>query len=243
MIGGYVKQGLDEDALLCIQQMQLENMNPVSVTFISLLKACISKQSIGRVHELHSDILKRGYEKVQAIENCLVETYAKASSLLESKKMLDGLHTKDVLPWNSLMLGYVENGLFTEVLDCFQQMHQEGVYPDTVSFLCILNMCSHTKDMDRGHRLHAELMKNGLDQDPCLGNALIDMYAKAGFVADAEKVFAKLQGRDIVSWNSLITGYTEHGYCEEAIKCLKHMKKKEIKEMVMVTKPHKRHFQ
>eukprot|EP00250_Pteridium_aquilinum_P018768 c24206_g12_i2 orf=1-1812(+) len=49
------------------------------------------------------------------------------------------------------------------------------------------------------------------------------MYAKCGSLAEAQEVFNKLPVRNVVSWNALIFGYTEHGHGEKALDCFEQM--------------------
>ncbi|KAK9101292.1 hypothetical protein Scep_024722 [Stephania cephalantha] len=50
-----------------------------------------------------------------------------------------------------------------------------------------------------------------------VGNTLLDMYAKAGSIEDAKKVFDRLDKRDVVSWNSMLTGCAQHGLGKETV--------------------------
>ena len=47
-----------------------------------------------------------------------------------------------------------------------------------------------------------------------LQNTLVDMYAKCGALREAQKVFDKLQNRNIVSWTTLMAGYVQVGESE-----------------------------
>ena len=43
--------------------------------------------------------------------------------------------------------------------------------------------------------------------------------------AKAQVVFDELPIQDLVSWNSLISGYVRHGHNEGVLKCFKHMRR------------------
>ena len=78
--------------------------------------------------------------------------------------------------------------------------------------------------------IHAEISKQGLllKGDLILGSALVYMYAKCGLLRRAKDVFDELFVRDVVTWTALIAGYVQHGYGDEALKCLEKMRRNRI---------------
>jgi pentatricopeptide repeat protein len=72
--------------------------------------------------------------------------------------------------------------------------------------------------------MHVEVVRKGLLRtNPFVGNALVDMYAKCGSLVKAREVFDMLPHRDIVAWTSLISGYAQHEYSEDALDCFGQM--------------------
>ena len=61
-------------------------------------------------------------------------------------------------------------------------------------------------------------MKLGLDRNEFGGSALVDMYAKCGTIKDAYLVFALMPERNTVSWNTMITGYSQVGELETSFR-------------------------
>ncbi|XP_024538653.1 pentatricopeptide repeat-containing protein At2g13600-like [Selaginella moellendorffii] len=60
--------------------------------------------------------------------------------------------------------------------------------------------------------LHAQARRQGCDfANQFVSNALIDMYAKSGSMADARRVFDRMSDHTVVSWTALMLGYTENG--------------------------------
>ena len=74
--------------------------------------------------------------------------------------------------------------------------------------------------MAKGSRIHAYLLRVGLfEQDSYVDFTLLNFYAKCGAFSKAQEVLDKLDVRTIVFWNSLITGYAQSGYGQEAMAC------------------------
>lgn len=56
--------------------------------------------------------------------------------------------------------------------------------------------------------IHGQGTKYGIGSKGSLGNAILDLYAKCGDGDYAEKAFSRLEGRDILAWNSLLSMYS-----------------------------------
>ena len=80
------------------------------------------------------------------------------------------------------------------------------------TYVSLLMSCTKKKDLCKGAKLHAHILKMGLldKRSSYLGSALINMYAKCGNLQEARQVLEDLSFRCVVSWNSLISGYCQH---------------------------------
>eukprot|EP00250_Pteridium_aquilinum_P015774 c22758_g10_i1 orf=1-210(-) len=67
--------------------------------------------------------------------------YSKCGALAEAREVSDELSVRDVGSWNALIAGYCQHGHGEKVFDCFGQMKQEGVPPNTITFASILKAC------------------------------------------------------------------------------------------------------
>jgi hypothetical protein len=64
-------------------------------------------------------------------------------------------------------------------------MQQEGVQPDSVTFVGVLNACASIIALEEGRCVHHQIIQSGLESDVFVGNSLLDMYAKCGSIEDA----------------------------------------------------------
>jgi pentatricopeptide repeat protein len=56
----------------------------------------------------------------------------------------------------------------------------------------------------------------GFEEDLHVGNSMIDMYIKCGFLEFGRKVFYEMPKRDVISWTELISVYAKNGNMESA---------------------------
>ncbi|KAI5067830.1 hypothetical protein GOP47_0018358 [Adiantum capillus-veneris] len=221
LITGYVEHGACEIALSCFEQMQHGRVLPIVSTFVSILKACGRIGALDKGQNIHSAIVRRGIEKESYIGNTLVDMYAKCGLLAEARELFNGLPAQSVVSWTALIKGYMEFGSSEETLLCLEQMEQEKVSQGPVALVGSLKACGNIAALARGREIHSQIAKKGLDGDHLVGNTLIDLYAKCGALAEAEDIFCRLLTGDVLSWTSLIIGYSQAGLSENVI-CLFH---------------------
>eukprot|EP00249_Psilotum_nudum_P036582 c8087_g1_i1 orf=96-458(+) len=97
-------------------------------------------------------------------------------------------------------------------------MGQQGIKIPSNAFAFLLQQCINMKALTDGKQIHAHIIKGGLKGNVFLGNSLVIMYARCGSIRHARQVFDKMSMRNTVSWTAMISGYVQHGHCEEALK-------------------------
>ncbi|XP_057849286.2 pentatricopeptide repeat-containing protein At3g13880 [Cryptomeria japonica] len=86
---------------------------------------------------------------------------------------------------------------------------------DSNTYTCLLQECVKSKALEGGQRIHTHMIKTGFKPCVFLQTNLVNMYAKCGSLEDARQVLDKIPKPDIVSWNSLISGYAQYGHYED----------------------------
>lgn len=74
-----------------------------------------------------------------------------------------------------------------------------------------------THALETSRIVHAQSLRFGFGTNGLLGNAIVDLYAKCGNVDLAEKVFNRLEERDILAWNSILSMYSKRGLFEHVV--------------------------
>ena len=219
LISGYAQHGRGHDALVCFERMQSDGFYADVVTLVCVLKACSSIKAIRKGKQIHEEIVNRGLLKQDVmVGTALVDMYAKCGMLVSSQSVLEELLVRNVVSWNALISGYVQQGEYHDALNCFEQMQIEGLSPNVISFTCILKACGNTGCVDKGNNIHTEISDRGLlKKDIVLGTALVEMYAKCGVLEKAERVLEEISIRDVVAWNALLVGYAHHGQNNKTI--------------------------
>ncbi|KAJ7205384.1 hypothetical protein O6H91_Y485300 [Diphasiastrum complanatum] len=229
MIAGYAQKGLGKEALALYEQMKQEGMQPNNVTFILLLKACASLGALEQGKQLHSEIIKRGFQSDVVVGSTLVDMYAKCGCIEDARELFNNMSERDVVSWNVMLAGYAPNELGKEALALYEQMKQEGMQPNNVTFVLLLKACANLAALEQGKQLHSEIIKRGFQSDVVVSSTLVDMYAKCGCTEDARKLFDNMSERDVVSWSAMIAGYAQNGLAQEALALFEQMQREGTK--------------
>lgn len=151
---------------------------------------------------------------------------------LESvRKVFDEMPEKDVVSWNTLVLGCAESGRHGEALGLVREMWRDGCKPDSFTLSSVLPIFAEGADVRRGMELHGFATRNGFHDDVFVGSSLIDMYANCTRTDYSVKVFDNLPVRDAILWNSMLAGCAQNGSVDEALGLFRRMLHSGIKPM------------
>ncbi|KAJ7551518.1 hypothetical protein O6H91_06G018500 [Diphasiastrum complanatum] len=229
IIAGYAHNGRAKEALALYEQMKQEGVQPNHVTYVILLKACASIAALEQGKQLHVQIIRSGFESDEMVSSALVDMYAKCGSMAHAHQVFDSMHERSVVSWTAMIAGYSQNGLGKDALALYEQMKQEGVQVNNVTYAILLKVCASIAALELGKQLRSQIKKGGFESEVIVDSALVDMYAKCGCIEQARQVFNKMSERDVVSWTAMIAGYAQQGLGKEALTLLEHMQRQGMK--------------
>ncbi|XP_010467983.1 PREDICTED: pentatricopeptide repeat-containing protein At3g03580 [Camelina sativa] len=187
-----------------------------SSSFIS--RALSSSSNLSELRRAHALVICLGLDSSDFFAGKLIDKYSQfrepASSLSVFRRVSPA---KNVYLWNSIIRAFCKNGLFPKALEFYGKLRESKVSPDKYTFPSVIKACAGLFDAKMGDLVYEQILEMGFESDLYVGNALVDMYARMGLLGRARQVFDEMPVRDLVSWNSLISGYSSHGYYEEAL--------------------------
>ncbi|XP_059637981.1 pentatricopeptide repeat-containing protein At4g32430, mitochondrial [Cornus florida] len=207
------------------QHLQLSSINVDEVTVAIALKACRGDPKLG--DQIHGFAITSGFISYVTVSNSLMNVYCKSGQFDRALCIFENLSNPDIVSWNTVLSGF-RNGV--DGLNFACRMNFIGIAFDAVTCTTVLALSTDNEEFLFGTQLHSIIIKSGLECEVFVGNALISMYAKWGRIVEAERAFDEMPNRDLVSWNAILSGYTQEGnYGLEAIWAFIEMVKEGIK--------------
>lgn len=228
MIEGYSRQENLYEALDLFREMRLRMVQPSLLTFVSLIGVSASLLALELSKQIHGLIMKYGFSLEIYAGSALIDVYAKCSFVKDARLVFEEMNEKDIVVWNAMLFGYAQQSENEDALRLFLELQFTRQKPNEFTFVAVMTAASDLASLLHGQQFHNQLIKTGLDFDPFVTNALVDMYAKCGSLEYARKIFNSTVWRDVVCWNSMISTYAQHGEAEEALKMFEGMIKEGI---------------
>lgn len=98
-----------------------------------------------------------------------------------------------------------------------------GLKPNNFTYPFLFIACANILALNHGRTAHSSIFKFGLDGDDHTYHSLLTMYARCGQLDCARKVFDEITAKDLVSWNSMLSGYSKMGYAADAVGLFREM--------------------
>lgn len=218
LITGYSQSGDGFKAMEYFRDMRFHEVEANQFTFPSVLKACSLVYADEFGSQMHGLIEKSGFGLNLFVHSALIDMYAKCGRLDNAKRVLETGCVDDVVCWNSLIVGFVRQGFAEQARSLFRKMRAKDIRVDEFTIPSLLNSLA-TLDVSRdAESVHGLIFKTGFECYKLVRNALIDLYAKQGKMNLAFDVFKIMENKDVVSWTSLVSGYAQNGFYEDAIR-------------------------
>ncbi|WVY95878.1 hypothetical protein V8G54_028029, partial [Vigna mungo] len=165
--------------------------------------------------------------------NTILSMHDKGGHLDSARLLFDEIPQPDSVSWTTMIVGYNNLGLFNSAINTFLRMVSSGISPTQFTFTNVLASCSAKKALNIGNKVHSFIVKLGLSGVVPVANSLLNMYAKCGDPIMAKfgqldlalSLFDQMSDPDIVSWNSIITGFCHQGYDIKALETFSSMLK------------------
>ncbi|KAH7421802.1 hypothetical protein KP509_13G076400 [Ceratopteris richardii] len=159
---------------------------------------------------VHHQLIRSNHDADSFLCNLLVQMYGKCGALDEANCVLARIPQRDVFTWTFIISAYSRASKGCDSQQLFSQMLHEAVLPSSFTLVEFLCACGKHNLLVEGKRLHSTIMVAPEIPEIVLENALLNFYGKSSDLGSAMAVFYRMEGRDVVSWNTMLTAYNQH---------------------------------
>ncbi|KAK2995141.1 hypothetical protein RJ640_010568 [Escallonia rubra] len=229
MLSCYAHNGNYLEGFRTFEQMQAEKCRANEFTVVTVLSICakLGNLEMGLRVKKFIDDNKLCFNIV--VSTALLEMYVKCGAVDDARLEFDRMVERDVVAWSAMISGYAQNGRSSDALELFEEMEGENIKPNDVTIVSVLSACAQLGSVEAGERIGTYVESRGLDSNLYLASALLSMYSRCGNIERACQVFKKMPQRDVVTWNSMITGLAINGFAEDAVAHYGKMKEVDVK--------------
>ncbi|XP_028792424.1 pentatricopeptide repeat-containing protein At2g46050, mitochondrial-like isoform X2 [Neltuma alba] len=216
MISCYTSNCLPLKAWAIFNLMRLEGVKGDEFTYSSLISSCVASDCYDFGRQIHSLILKQSFDSDVSVATALINIYAKHENITDALRVFDKMVIRNVVSWNTLIVGCGQCGHGNEVMEILRNMLREETHPDDLTLSSTISSCGYASSITETKQAHALTIKSGLEESISVGNSLLTAYSKCGTIACAYKCFRSILQPDVISWTSMINAYAFHGLAQKA---------------------------
>eukprot|EP00250_Pteridium_aquilinum_P025027 c30025_g1_i1 orf=3-584(-) len=172
------EMGKLQEAILATEKMQQQGISVSNNVYFYLLRECIYNEEMPAGRDVYTLIVKGGLESNAYLGSQLIEMFTAFGGLLEANEVFRKLHEPNLFSWSAIILANVKLGHTAHAIVLYEQMMLSTLETDGHLFVAIMKACMDPAALACGKAVHVRILNCGIKQDACMGNALINMYAK-----------------------------------------------------------------
>ncbi|BAT78042.1 hypothetical protein LR48_Vigan04g230000 [Vigna angularis] len=217
LVNIYSKFGRIREARLLFDGMAVRDVVLWNLMMKAYVDTCLEHEALLLFSEFHrtglrpDDVTLRALARVSMSRNTAFESQLKQLRAYATKLFIRDSDNSDVIAWNKTLSRCLQRGEAWEAVDCFRDMIKSSVACDSLTFVVMLSVAASLNCLELGKQIHGAVIRTELDQVVSVGNSLINIYVKAGSVSRARSVFGQMNEVDLISWNTMISGFALNG--------------------------------
>ncbi|KAK9155669.1 hypothetical protein Sjap_003149 [Stephania japonica] len=216
MINGYVQNSLFKEGLELFQEMLSESVEPNESVLVNALSSCAHMGALEQGKWIEGYLRKHGVDITVRVGTALIDMYSKCGYVERAIEIFREIGEKNVLAWSAMIGGLAINGRGKDALDLFSEMEAHGVRPNEVTFIEVLNACSHSGLILEGSKFFDSMSKEyGVKPNAHHYCCMVDLYGRAGMLDEAQNIIKSMPMKpNSAIWGALLNACRIHGNSE-----------------------------
>ncbi|WCJ32057.1 Pentatricopeptide repeat (PPR) superfamily protein [Euphorbia peplus] len=218
------------EALASFHRLNKSGTKPTRFLLCTALNCCARTFNLCLGLQIHVTLIKGGHEENLFLNSALLDLYSKCSVTQDAKKVFYCMPSHDEVSWTSVITGFAQNGRGREAIFMFKEMLQSQTKPNYFTYSSVISACRGVQMMmfEVTTLLYAHVIKLGFHTNSYVLSSLIDCYSKCGQIDYASLLFYEIKEKDVILFNSMISGYSQNSCYEEALQLFVEMRDSDI---------------
>lgn len=216
MMSTYVSHGLEEKGLILFVLALRKDVRPTEFTLSCIVSCASFFHPVEQGSQLHSFVVKSGFESDSVVASSLVEMYCKYGLIDYALYIFATMAVRDLISWNTMIMGLAHHGKVVESLDLFKEILRKGPPPDRITLTGVLLACNFGGLVDQGVSIFSSMDKeHGVRPNDDHYACVVEMMTQAGKLKEAADVINAMPNEpSALIWESILVACGVHGNLE-----------------------------
>ncbi|KZV51894.1 pentatricopeptide repeat-containing protein-like [Dorcoceras hygrometricum] len=112
------------ESLVLYKALLHDDISPDCITFPFVLKECAKRVDANIGRSIHAHVVEFGCDFDVYVQNSLINLYTQCGILEDAGRVFDEMFNRDVVSWNSIIVGFLRGGELDKALVLFRQMKE-----------------------------------------------------------------------------------------------------------------------
>jgi pentatricopeptide repeat protein len=212
MLAAYALHGCNEEALELYRYMCVSGVGMDQFMF-SIMPGVFSRLGLlEHAKQAHAGLIQRGVPLDIVGNTALVDLYCKWSRMEDARSVFERMPKRNLISWNALIAGYGYHGMGDKAIEMFDRLVAEGISPNHVTFLAVLNACRLSGLVEEGKKIFQFMIQNQRVKPRAMHYAcVIELFGREGLLDEAYSMIRKTPFAPTANmWGALLTASRVH---------------------------------
>ncbi|CAI8611670.1 unnamed protein product [Vicia faba] len=216
MLACYAQNGYAKEAIEMYERLRRAKIKITEVAMVGAISACAQLRDIRMSNSLSYHIEEGFWGRTHIVSNALIHMHSKCGSIDLAWREFSMMRYRDLYTYSAMVAAFAEHGKSQDAIDLFLKMKQEGLKPNQVTFVGVLNACSASGLIEEGCRFFQIMTEvYGIEPLPQHYTCMVDLLGRAG---QLEKAYSLIKensaSADAITWGSLLAACRVYGNME-----------------------------
>lgn len=227
LVSAYAQSGQAVSAMRLFKEMVSLGDSCIldGVMMVGVVQTYGLAADLRQARSIHCHVIRRGFMADVFVGNTLIDMYSKCTDIDSAHLSFDEILKKNVVTWNTMLTGLINNQQYSRALHLYTSMTSTtaDMAVDEVTLVNLLRLSRSMEHLMWCRSIHSILIRKSIMSNLMASNTLLDGYAKCGRMDLSSKLFERMDEKNLVSWTTMVAGYTHCNMSRDAVTTFTHM--------------------